>query len=347
MERKHLSIVLAVLLGALLPTTPDVWAGCGCDHPVPCPAPVMPGFASPGDRIKLTGEDFMAEDDELEVVFGSGKKKMTVEAVARDDETLFVNVPSSSHSKRLVGPMPIKVKDDSSVIAKYNEDQFTYLDEPLELEEADGHYVFTKHRIAVDTFGVLYIPLDLSKIEAAMNFMVFIEGLPLEFGADDTLIFNKDGFNLNLYSLDVEGYEKQWGDWYGAQGMENSNPENSDLFTYWRHDFSEYHAAHEPGGEYNPMTENEDGYLVHPDGTIHVDHDRLVVAVAGKLRDPSDPDQMTDLTPGSVRKVKIHVFQLMTDDPDAWLHLSPEQEKALAKTVKMKKKKNRKKDSDD
>ena len=340
-------ILIAVTAVSLILGTPEVWAGCGCDHPTPCPAPVMPGFASPGDRVRLTGEGFSTDENGNKVLFGESSMAMGTYATAVSPERMFVNVPERSYSMYMVGPMPILAKSGRRSYTEYGKDSFTYLNEPLKLEEGQGHYLFSGYRLAVDSFGVLYIPLDVSDVREATHFMVYVDGLPLEFSTDDMLIYNKDGFNLNLFTLDVEGYEKQWGDWYGAQGMENSNPENSDLFTYWRHDFSEYHAAHEPGGEYNPMTENEDGYLVHPDGTIHVDHDRLVVAVAGKLRDPSDPDQMTDLTPGSVRKVKIHVFQLMTDDPDAWLHLSPEQEKALAKTVKMKKKKNRKKDSDD
>ena len=61
------------------------------------------------------------------------------------------------------------------------------------------------------------------------------------------------------------------------------------MFTYWRHEFYTYDAAHQPGGEYYAQTENEDGYLLHKDGTVHVDHGRLVVAIAGKLRDPRDP----------------------------------------------------------
>ena len=49
--------------------------------------------------------------------------------------------------------------------------------------------------------------------------MVYVDGLPLDFTTDDLIIFNKDGFNLNLFTLDVDGYEKQWGDWYGASGF--------------------------------------------------------------------------------------------------------------------------------
>ena len=338
MKRQKTTILMVLTLATLLLASPDVWAGCGCDHPTPCPTPVMPGFSSPGDRIKLTGEDFSTEEDGNKVSFGESYMKMTTEAVARTPETLFVNVPDRSYASYMVGPMPIQVKKGYKTVAEYDKDQFTYLEKPLVLEEGQGHYIFSGFRIAVDTFGVIYIPLDVSKILASTHFMVFIEDLPLEFGTEDTLIFNKDGFNLNLFTLDVEGYEKQWGDWYGAQGISNSDPTQSDMFTYWRHDFYAYNAAHQPGGEYYTHTENEDGYLLHDNGSIHVDHDRLVVAIAGKLRDSKDPenlDKMTSLTPGNIRGVKIHVLQLQTEDPNVWEHLSPEQEAVLANNLKV------------
>jgi len=330
-------LIFAAAMGALL-ACPDVQAGCGCDHPTPCPAPVLPGFASPGDRIQLTGEGFSTAPEGNRVIFGNGSMRMTSEAAARTPEQLFVNVPERSFSMYAVGPTAIQVNVGKSKVAQYGEDSFTSLCPPLRLEEGQGHYLFSGYRLAVDSFGVLYIPLDVSGITEATNFMVYVDGLPLEFSTDDLLIYNKDGFNLNLFTLDVEGYEKQWGDWYGAQGLDNEDPTQSDVVTYWRHDFHAYAEAHAPGGTHYAHTENEDGYLVHPDGTIHVDHGRLVVAVAGRLRNPRYPDdeaRMKPLSPGAVQNVTVHVLQLQTEDPEVWTHLTPEQEKILAGSLKV------------
>ena len=332
MKRQKTTILMVAALTALLLTTPNVWAGCGCDHPTPCPAPVMPPFASPGDTVKLSGDDFSTEDSGNKVSFGSGFSKSVTYKKAKNTEQLVTDTPDDWSSSYTIGPMPIKVENNGSVVAEYSSDDFTYLNDPLVLDEGQGHYLFYDYTLAVDSFGVLYIPLDLTNISEATNFMVYIDDLPLEYTADNVLIYNKDGFNLNLFTLDVEGIEKQWGEWYGVQGMENQNPNGSNAMTYWRHEFHTYKAAHAPGGEYYAPTENEDGYLVHNDGTIHVDHDRLVVAVNGKLRDPNNPDDesaMTSLKPGKVARVNIHILQLQTDDPDVWDNLSAEQEQIL------------------
>ncbi len=399
MKTARIITLSIVALALLFLASPAAWAGCGCDHPTPCPTPVMPGFASPGDTVELTGGGFTLDLGGNEIEFKKGKSKEykakkrlktkingdlmkdgdtkleeKVNVGATDEEHLRVAVPRGSHNKekKLVGPVDIKVKggkdckekdeehlrvavprgshnkekklvgpvdhkvkggkDCKEKLAEYK-DQLLFLSRPLTLEEDEGHYIFVDYPIAVDSSGVIYIPLDLSNIQDAMNFAVYIDNVPLDFGSNDVLMYNKDGFNLNLFTLDVDGYEKQWGAWYGAQALQNADPMKSDIVTYWRHDFYEYHAAHEPGGSHYAHTRNEDGHLVHADGTIHVDHDRLVVAVSGILRDvkqPENVDKMKLLEGGRIKNAEIHVLQLKTDDHAAFQHLNQEQEQALS-----------------
>ena len=368
MKTTNITALLIVAVAAIFLGSPDVWAGCGCDHPTPCPAPIMPAFASPGDPIKMTEMDFKVDDEGYKVEFKEGdahhktelketlkikfcdsiKKRFQTDFEDKAEHQLAtvpgelkVNTCAGEFDKERdrTGPMDIKVKghEDGDLDDKY-EDLFVYLGRPLKLEQSQGHYIFVDFPIAVDSAGVAYIPLDLSNIQAGMNFAVYINNLPLDFETNDVLIYNKDAFNLNLFTLDVDGYEKQWGDWFGAEAVNNADPKKSDYITYWRHDFYEYHAAHQPGGSHYAHTENEDGHLVHPDGTVHVDHDRLVVAVSGLLRDkdqPENPDKMEQLEGGRILKAEIHILQLKTDDPQAFSHMTAEQVKDLSSNHKL------------
>ncbi|MEW6440958.1 MAG: IPT/TIG domain-containing protein [bacterium] len=319
--------LITLIVAMLSVATADVQAGCGCDHPSPCPQPVLPAFGSPGDTIVLTGSGFSTEKDGNEVEFG---RSFAVKVAATDAEHIRVQVPGSKFGKEqsVVGPMAIRVKTGNQVTAEYSSDLFTYLPRAIVLEESQGHYMFLGFPLAVDSSGVLNIPIDLSGITAATNFAVYIRNLPLDFDANDVIIYNKDGFNLNLFTLNVEGIEKQWGDWYGAQVLGTIDSDSSDLLSYWRHDFVAYKAAHSPGGAYY-----EEAGGVHPDGTLHVDHDRLNVAISGMLRDPRDPenvDKMTYLEPGKVLWAEVHILQLQTEDPFAFEHLTAEQQQALS-----------------
>lgn len=339
---KTTRILPVVVLSAMvvLVTCPSVWAGCGCDHPTPCASPVMPAFASPGDPINLTDDSFADAHTGTMVTLGAYPMQQKKGVAANGSDRIQVEVYKGDVSREqlVLGPQPISTVTDQGDKAAFEKDLFTYLSRPLVLEEGQGHYLFQGYDLAVDAFGVLLIPLDVSQILDATHFLVYVGNLPLEFNAENVLIYNKDGFNLNLFTLDVEGYAKQWGDYYGASSQDNTDPSQSDVLTYWRHDFHEYAEAHAHGGAYATHTVNEDGYLVHEDGTIHVDHDRLVVAVAGVLRDPADPDnpdKYTALSPGAVRDVDIHILQIRTDDPFVWDNLSEEQVDILTRIKKV------------
>jgi len=327
MNRSRIVSLAVFLLAALFLSAPDLWAGCGCDSPAPCPQPVLPAFASPGDTVVLTGSGFSTGKHGNEVKFG---RAFTVKVAAQDAEHIRVEVPGSKSTaeQAAVGPMPIRVKTGKQITAEYSADLFTYLSRPLVLEEGQGHYLFLGVPLAVDSSGVLNVPIDLSGITEAMNFAVYIRNLPLDFEENDVLVYNKDGFNLNLFTLNVEGVEKQWGEWYGVKVLGTADRAASDLMTYWRHDFREYRAAHSPGGDYYPVVNG-----LHPDGTIHVDHDKLNVAISAMLRDPLDPenpDKLQPLTPGKIAWAEIHILQLQTEDPFSFEHLTPEQEEALS-----------------
>jgi len=325
MRKAPLISSFLVVAASLALAAPGAWAGCGCDHPAPCPAPVLPAFGSPGDMILLTGEGFSTERPN-QVLFKTQKEKLEVEAVAVDAEHIKVLVPEGEKKeKKLVGPAEIKVTNPAGDKTKYSEDEFTYLGTPLVLREGDGHFVFKGVTLAVDTSGVLNVPLDVSGITAATAFAVYLDGLALEFGSDDILVYNKQGYNLNLFTMDIDGVEKQWGDWYPPSSLGSIKGGDSNVFTYWRHDFEAYNKAHAEGGEYYPLAMADDASLtlLHPDGTVHVDHGQLNVAVAGTVGGK--------VLPGGSYKVTLHVLQLQTENPDIFQTLSEREWKDLNK----------------
>ena len=90
----------------------------------------------------------------------------------------------------------------------------------------------------------------------------------------------------------------------------------SGIVTYWRHEFRTYAAAHAPGGSHELGEEGR-----HPDGTLHVDHEHLVIAVSGLERDkkvPWDLGKAERLAPGS-RTVDLVWVSLVSPEPiSAW-----------------------------
>ena len=153
--------------------------------------------------------------------------------------------------------------------------------------------------------GTLLIPVDLQDVVEATQFALAISNAPLRFTPDDVVFYNDQGVDLTLFTLAVENpTERQWGSYYGWDVDQDSgivgtvydtkvgqSPDpavQSDMLTYWRHEFVTYEQAHLPGGTHEV---NVDG--VHPDGTYHVNHNQLVLAIRGTL-------DGTPLAPGSM-----------------------------------------------
>ena len=88
---------------------PPASAGCGCDHPPPSFALVMPAFASPGSEITI----FPVEGSEFQsghiyrVDFGGNE---VVETIASSSSHLRVLVPEDAGEDP--GPMKLHVKGE-------------------------------------------------------------------------------------------------------------------------------------------------------------------------------------------------------------------------------------------
>lgn len=281
-------VAAALFAGLLLSAAPPAQAGCGCDHPPPAWAPVMPPFASPGKEIRIWGDGFHFQPGRsYEVAFENGHRSS---AVASATGFLDVKVPPG------VPPGPVQLDvEGPGVSHQYDQAHFTVLSPAPLVPGAEGVFSYVQFVGSVDKSGTLLIPFNLSHVADATQFAIALRGLPLRYEADDVVFYNADGVDLTLFTLQVDDpTERQWGSYYGWQveqdsGIHGEVFENktsrldlfslSDLLHYWRHEFHTYKQAHQPGGSHEV---GPDGYHV-ADGSLHIDHDHLVLAIDGRV----------------------------------------------------------------
>jgi hypothetical protein len=281
-------------------------AGCGCDKPPPTPAAVIPGVAFPGMTVTLF-DNKLVEGQTWDVVFQSGSTTATVSAsvVSKRDITdstgtkytpqLVVNVPGIP-----IGPTSIlaSTENDSLVVPQ---ESFTVIAKPLMVSEQTTEFEVENYTTAVGYDGTLYISVGwLTNVCKAMDFKGFMTKYPLRFANGDIIIFNSQG-----YLIDSLG--KESADHFFIEPPKEGG-EKSDYVRYLRHSFETYCADHLPGGdkEVDPADPNW-----HLDGTPHVDHSALILAIAGHFDD------------GSVPQVGSASFNLVveteiSDDDEEW-----------------------------
>jgi hypothetical protein len=296
-----------VALAVLLLPAASARAGCGCDHPPPDWAMVMPPFGSPGALIHVfaDGGEFVP-GEAYGVKLGDDR---VVTVLAEDSTVLEVLVPGGL----ALGPVEIEV-NGPGYNRVYPGELFTALPPARAVPPGTGSYLNTDYEVAIAADGTMLIPMDVGAVLDPTQFAMAFADLPLAFDGDDIVIYNADGVDLTLFTLDVDDpTQHEWGDYYGWEveqdaGLygvpyqaEATNPfdltQMSSILTYWRHEFYTYAAAHAPGGSHEV---DEDGR--HPDGTMHVDHEHLVLAISGLERDESEPldlGQAESLAPGS------------------------------------------------
>jgi hypothetical protein len=296
---------------------------------------VYPRFGSAGDIVSI----YSAEITEPVRCVKVGYEPVIVYLPGDEPQSVIVELPPDLKS----GPQPIRIYDVDCTAAKKNTrplaeipaSQFTGLPNAIPITEHEGTVVYDDISGAVDSFGTLLIPFDISGVREATQFYITIRNLALRFDAEDLSYYNKDEYNLKLFEHFVTGPEDyQWGPFYGTTTDAAPDPRvGSDTIEYWRHEFYTYAEAHAPGGSHEP---NADGS--HPDGTLHVDHDNLVLAISGwqsssdNADDPYDPAVGSPLSPGSI-VVDVVVGQLCSETAIALGDLTPEQQARLDGTA--------------
>jgi len=274
-------------------------AGCGCQKPPPPLAAIRPAFASPGDEVTLFAPGIV-EGSVYEVTFRStAEASVWARAKFRRDfadgiqkPQIVVEVPDLPP-----GPTSVTVSYGRSVVLRVEEYDFTTLQQPITLAEANLTTMVTCYRAAVGADSTVYIPVDVSAIAERMIFTGMADGYRLMFGGEDIVIYNTQGVLMQLL-----GPEQ-------AQifGIYDEGGERSFALIYDRHEFVTYQGEHSHVDGYGLDPSDPEW---HTDGTRHVDHDHLVLAIRGLLQGEDLPP------PGQTPRFTFAISTLLPDAPD-------------------------------
>lgn len=274
--------IMAAALVALTGYAKPAAAGCGCNKPAPPLEAIRPHFAPAGWEIQLFHPALEA-GERYRVTFVNAAdpesdQDVKVRAVVRKD---FADGVPKPQLRVMVPPLPlgptsISISRGRTVIAEFDESEFTTLPAPVSLQEVSNIVEVEEYQAAVDTQGVVYLAFDISDIAKETLFSGIGFTYPLLFDASDVAIYNSQGFlmqllgpeNGDIYSIDDEGTP------------------HSFRLTYDRHEFETYRQRHVGNPGWQPDPADPDW---HVDGSPHIDHDHLVLAISGILEDGTTP----------------------------------------------------------
>ncbi len=290
MRSLHLATFSFGILGLLAGlAAPAAHAGCGCQKPPPPPAALRPNVTYAGTPVTFFGSALQAGQPYL-VTFTSGTTagtaSVTAAAVVKRDladattkTQLVVTLPSLP-----LGPTSITVTNAStgSQVMAVNDSTFTVAPQPLAVPTDYGRYHWPSYQAAVGRDGVVYLSLDLSGLSRPIVFEAQAVGYPLRFSNKDVLFRNVQGFLMQLL---VQGSGAT-----PVPGMfvypADSGSADSDKLHYSRHEFSTYFLQHQ---ERQPHAVDPSDGNWHMDGSRHVDHNHLILAIMGHMPDGSLP----------------------------------------------------------
>ncbi len=263
---------LALAASGLL--VPNADAGCGCDKPPPPRAQIRP-FVAHVDQAITIFNPAISGGARYDVLFenlidgtnGWSRAKAAVKKDLADGALraqLRVKVPDLG-----LGPCQVSVWMSGRRLALITDDNLTITSEPMQLHDYKETASRNFYRAGVDRAGNIYIALDVNEVTDGTQFFGTAIGFPVAFGNQDVVIYNEQGFLMQLLDPRIPGLFQLY-----AGDMNVST-----TLGYWRHEFRTYKQAHR----------DQDAYQVsddpnwHDNGTYHVDHDHIVVAVHGTL----------------------------------------------------------------
>jgi hypothetical protein len=268
---------LGVLVSTILFGTPEARAGCGCTKPAPPPAAVRPNVTYGGLPVTLfhaslaPGASYMVSFTALDgtttsVPATAVNKRDLADATYKNQ--LIVDVPTSLP----LGPVGITVTQagQTAPFLAIPDTSFTLAPPPIVVPNQIGSFSYQNYQAAVGRDGRTYLSLDITGISMARTFQAQAQGWPLRFTKDNTVFYNIQGFLMQLASAPIPG----------LFSINSGTTTDSDIAQYARHEFNTYllqHAEHLPHAV-DPTDENW-----HQDGTRHIDHDHLILAISGTV----------------------------------------------------------------
>lgn len=288
--RLPIALLAALLLSVVVPRAAQ--AGCGCDHPPPSWSVVLPAFASPGRTVRIHAVDGELQPGASYAVafLDRSGRAVTTTVVAHARHALDVALPAA------VAPGPIALRvSGPGYDRRYDASAFTALPPAIALAPGVLQVRLAEHPVTVAADGTVLLPIDLTHVLEPTQFAFELQSFALDFDEDDVVFYNADGVDLTIFTLSVQGSEREWGSYHGWEVEGDGGllglvfeakvvkallgSQASDVLTYWRHEFHSYARAHRSGGSHAV-----DAAGFHPDGSLHVDHDHVVIAIRGKLR---------------------------------------------------------------
>jgi hypothetical protein len=284
-------IAIMALLSSLLAVVQpgSAHAGCGCEKPPPPLAAVRPFVGWKNEVITLfdarlvLGQKYWVQFKSMDGTMDTSKGK----AVLRRD--FADNVMKPQIRVRVadvpLGPCTITVwnveppsnpASNKRPLYSLSDDQFTVAASPVGLDDSDTVISQDAYRAGVGRDGSIYIPLDVSAVSDATTFTGAGMGFPLQFGSYNIAMYNDQGFLMQLLDPTVPGLFQ----------INQGDGTTSNVISYWRHEFRTYKAQHRHLDNY--LADDDDPNW-HADGTYHVNHDTIVVAIRGTLPDGSLP----------------------------------------------------------
>lgn len=276
------SLFLASLGLLILP--PHATAGCGCQKPPPPPATIRPDATYAGATVTFF-DSALREGESYTIVFTSsatGQQMSAQGTVAiKRDLADGVNKPqlSTSVPSLPLGPTSIQVLTTAaaSLVTAIDDAAFTIVPAPVQIPAQVGSYHIPDFQAAVGRDGTVYLSLDVTQVELPMTFEAQAKGYPLRFSNTDVVFYNTQGFLMQTLTQGIPGL-------YTIQAVNTST--DSDILRYSRHEFVTYFVQH---AERQPHQLDPTDSNWHVDGTEHVDHNHLVVALVARLNDGSIP----------------------------------------------------------
>ena len=302
MRTRILTLTLTAFAAiAVLQSTPAD-AGCGCNKPPPPASTIRPAFASSGDVVTIISTNLVV-GRAYSVRFGGLLRGVVIPgvvAVSKRDladgvykPMLEVAAPTLSSGPKRVRVYKPNSTDD--VLINVPKTDFTLMQPALALQEGDTETVAKCYQAAVSSNNEVLIPLNIGAIAQHMIFNGLGDDYPLLFGAADVAIYNTQGFLMQMLGPQQAG----------IFAIDDPGDPGSMELTYDRHEFVTYRQdhAHIGGLGLDPTDQRW-----HTDGTYHVDHDHLVIAIKGIIDGYGAP------APGRTASFNLRITTALADD---------------------------------
>lgn len=258
-------------------------AGCGCDKPPPPVASVRPAFASPGYPVTVFHPS-LVDGVMYAVDFVQGAEVTTVNVTAdtrRDYADASYKPQLTVTAPQLdPGPTRIVVRLANATVQDIPATDFTMLQRPVAVPAGSTVLKVTQYQAAVGADGTLYLPLDLSAVTARTVFTGLGKGgFRFLFGAEDVSIYNVQGILMEILISSTAPHEIDDGNDDPSTDDDESGAASSRL-AYDRHEFQTYRRRHVTEADW---LLDPDDLAWHADGSRHIDHDHVILAITGHL----------------------------------------------------------------